>query len=195
MVQQPFGAPGQHHLYTRAHMARIPFIDPDARPDLAPLVARLRGQRRGSVINVYRTLLHSPGIAETWFDHVNAVRWKTSLDGRLREIIIIRVAYLTESAYAKKQHVPRLAVPEGLSLEECKGLADWQTATTFSARERAALAYTDAVTRDIAVPDAVYAELARHFDPTAIVEITVMIGTYNMHARLVRALDVDLEKD
>ena len=60
-------------------MARVPFVDPDADPAIAPLVERLRGKRRGNVINVYRTLLHSPGIAETWFDHINAVRWETGL--------------------------------------------------------------------------------------------------------------------
>ena len=176
-------------------MARTPVVDPDQRPELAPLVARLRGQRRGNLLHLSRVLLHSPGLAETWFEHVNAVRWKTSIDGRLREIVIIRVAYLTDSAYAKKQHVPRLAVPEGVTLDECEALADWRAATTFSARECAALAYTDAVTRDIASPDDVYAELARHFDVQAIVELTVMIGTYNMHGRLVRALAIDLEKD
>ena len=176
-------------------MARIPFVDPDAKPELAPLVARLRGQRRGSLINIYRTLLHSPGIAESWFEHINAVRWKTGLDGRLREIVIVRVAHLTGSTYAIKQHVPRLAVPEGLSADECAALADWPAATTFSAAERAALAYTDAVTRDIAVSDATFAELARHFGDDRIVELTVLIGTYNMHARLVRALDIDLETD
>ena len=34
----------------------------------------------------------------------------------------------------------------------------------FSERERAALAYADTMTRDITVPDAVFAEVKRHFD-------------------------------
>lgn len=176
-------------------MARIPFVDTDSRPDLAPLVERLRGQRRGSLLNLYRILLHSPALAQSWLEHINAVRWQTSVDGRLREIVIIRVAYLTESAYAKKQHVPRLAIPEGLSLAECEALADWRPATTFSPRERAALAYADAITREVTAPDDVFAELAKHFDSQAIVELTVMIGTYNMHSRVIRALDIDVEKD
>lgn len=176
-------------------MARIPFVDVDKRPDLAPLVEKLRGQRRGSLLNLYRILLHSPGLAESWLEHINAVRWKTSIDGRLREIVIIRVAYLTESAYAKKQHVPRLAVPEGVTVEECEALADWRKATTFSAREQAALAYADAITRDVTAPDDVVTELKKHFNSQEIVELTVMIGTYNMHSRVIRALDIDVEKD
>ena len=55
------------------------------------------------------------------------------------------------------------------------------------------LAYADTMTRDIAVPDAVFAEVERHFNPREIVELTVLIGTYNMNARVLRALELDLE--
>ena len=94
-------------------MARVPFIDPEQRPELAPLAQRISGARRGRVINVYRALLNSPPLAETWFEHLNAVRWKTSLPGRLREIVIIRIGHLAHVAYIIKQHVPKLyPVPE-----------------------------------------------------------------------------------
>ena len=63
----------------------------------------------------------------------------------------------------------------------------------FSERERAALAYTDTMTRDIEVPDAVFAEVKRHFNDRQIVELTVLIGTYNMNARVLQALRLDLE--
>ena len=83
-------------------MARVPFIDPEQRPDLAPLAQRISGARRGRVINVYRALLNSPPLAETWFEHLNAVRWKTSLSGRLRELVIIRIGHLADVAYIIK---------------------------------------------------------------------------------------------
>ena len=72
-------------------MARVPLIDPDDHPELAELAERIRGRRGGKLINVYRTLLHSPRLAESWFEHINRVRWGTEIDGRLREIIIIRL--------------------------------------------------------------------------------------------------------
>jgi alkylhydroperoxidase family enzyme len=72
-------------------------------------------------------------------------------------------------------------------------LADWQGTSFFSARERAALAYTDVMTRDIVVPDPVFAEVKRHFDTRQIVELTVLIGSYNMNARVLQALELDLE--
>src|SRR6266850_568325 len=122
-------------------MARVPLIREQDHPELADLVARLRAGRRGHLINVYRMLLNSPALAESWFNHSNAVRWKTALDGRLREIIIIRMGHLTHAAYVLRQHVPALALADGLSLPECDALAAWQGAAFFSASERAALAY------------------------------------------------------
>ena len=174
-------------------MARIPLIDPKDHPEFAELVAKFSAGRRGRLINIYRMLLNSPALAESWFNHSNAVRWKTDLDGRLREIVIIRMGHLTKAQYVLRQHVPALALADGLSLPECDALADWQGTSFFSARERAALAYADVMTRDIVVPDAVFAEVKRHFDTRQIVELTVLIGSYNMNARVLQALELDLE--
>ncbi len=174
-------------------MARVPLIEPEQRPDQAELIERIRKGRRGTFINVYKVLLHSPEIAAVWLDLVNTVRWKLDLDGRLREIVIIRIGYLNRCSYVVNQHVPELALPEGLSKEECGALADWRASEFFNARERAALAYVDAVTREIEVPDPVFADLRNHFSDRQIVELTVLIGTYNMHTRVGQALRVDPE--
>lgn len=174
-------------------MARVPLIDPNDRPDLADLAERIRGRRRGNVINVYRTLLHSPPLAESWFDHINRVRWGTGLSGRLREIVIIRIGHLEGSAYVLRQHVPKLAEAEGVTPEDCAALADWQRSRLFDEAERAALGYVDAVVHAGPVPDPAFAPLKAHFDDRAIVELTVMIGAYISHCRVLQALKVDLE--
>jgi alkylhydroperoxidase family enzyme len=174
-------------------MARVPLIDPKDRPEFAELLERIKTGRRGRVINIYRMLLNAPPLAESWFFHSNTVRWKTTLDGRLREIVIIRAGHVLGSAYVLNQHVPALALADGLSLEECDALADWQGSSFFSAGERAVLAYVDAMTNDIEVSDVVFAELKRHFDDRKIVELTVLIGSYNMNARVLAALKLDLE--
>jgi 4-carboxymuconolactone decarboxylase len=174
-------------------MARVPLIQEQDHPELAEVMEKYRAGRRGKLINIYRMLLNSPALAESWFNHSNAVRWKTMLDGRLREIIIIRMGHLTKSQYVLRQHVPSLALADGLSLEECDALADWRASKLFSASERAALAYADTMTRNISVPDAVFAEVKRHFDSRRIVELTVLIGSYNMNARVMQALELDLE--
>jgi len=172
-------------------MARVSYINGDGRPDLAELVGRIRGARRGSLIKLYQLLLHSPALAESWLNHNNAVRWKTELTGRLRELMIIRVAHLNGATYVFRQHVPELALAEGLTRAECDAITDWPNANAFSEAERAALAYADAMTLKVAVPDAVFDALRAHFSERQIVELTVLIGTYNMQTRVLCALQID----
>lgn len=174
-------------------MARISYIEEKDHPELAELIGKVRAGRRGTLINVYKLLLHAPPLAACWLDIVSAARYKTELDGRLREIVIIRVGYLNRTDYVVKQHVPELSAPEGLSKAECDALADWQKSSFFSPRERAALAYADAMTGDIAVSDAVFDALRPHFSERQIVELTVLIGIYNMHTRVFMALGIDPE--
>jgi 4-carboxymuconolactone decarboxylase len=174
-------------------MARISYIEEKDHPELAELIGKVRSGRRGTLINVYKLLLHAPPLAASWLDLISTARFKTELDGRLREIAIIRVAYINKTEYVVRQHVPELSVPEGLPREESEALADWQNSKFFSPRERAALAYADAMTRDIAVADAVFDALRPHFSERQIVELTVLIGIYNMHTRVFMALGIDPE--
>jgi alkylhydroperoxidase family enzyme len=174
-------------------MARVRLLREEDHPELLNPMQKFRAGRRGRLINIYRMLLNSPPLAESWFNHSNAVRWKTTLDGRLREIVIIRMGHLTRCDYVLRQHVPSLALADGLSREECDALADWRSSQFFDARERAVLAYADTMTREIEVPDDVFAALKQDFNDRQIVELTVLIGTYNMNARVLRALKLDLE--
>jgi alkylhydroperoxidase family enzyme len=175
-------------------MARVSLIEESAHPELAGSIAALRSGRRGELINVYRLLLHSPDIAMGWFELLNAARFKTEIDDRTREIVILRVAILNAVEYVINQHVPKLALESGLTLAQCDALRTWRTRDAFSESERAVLAYTDAMTVDIRVPDDVFAEIARFYDERQIVELTVLVGAYNMHTRVLQALNIDPEK-
>jgi alkylhydroperoxidase family enzyme len=176
-------------------MARISYFEEKDHPEIAALIDKIRAGRRGGLLNVYKLLLHSPPLAETWLDHVGAVRWKTSLSGRLRELLVIRIARINDVPYVLAQHIPALAVAEGVTVQECDALADWRKAAAFSAAERAALAYADAMVTQTSVPDDVFADLKRHYDERAIVEISVLVGSYLMHNRVMKALAIDLEPD
>src|SRR5437868_10242429 len=91
-------------------MARVALIKEEEHLELSGLVEKLRAGRRGRLLSIYRTLLNAPALAESWFNHSNAVRWNTTLDGRLREILIIRIGHLTQCEYVLRQHVPTSAL-------------------------------------------------------------------------------------
>ena len=86
-------------------MARISYVEEKDHPELAADIAKIKGAR-GGLINIYKLLLHSPTVTMTWFEHIGAIRWKTKLTPRLREIAIVRVAQAAKYAYALNQHVP-----------------------------------------------------------------------------------------
>lgn len=174
-------------------MARIPLIQEGESPDLAGVIERVKAGRRGSLLNVYRILLHSPNIAEAWMGLVDAIRTASVLDARTKEIAIIRCAHVNDSQYEMKQHVPRLAAAAGLDRTECEAIRTWPEGDGLSEADQAVIAYADAVTRHVHVADAVFERLRPHFSTREIVELSIVVGVYNMHARVIEPLEIDPE--
>ena len=172
-------------------MARIPPID-ENNPDIASLVDEIRGAR-GRLINIYRLMLHSPALAAAWFNLNQAARFGTVIDGACRELVIMRVAILNRCDYVLKTHTRQYALKEGLAQAQIDALADWRESGVFDARQCALLDYTDAMTREIDVPDEVFAEARKHFSERQTVELTMLVGAYNMLTRVLNALKVDPE--
>ena len=174
-------------------MARVSYINEPEHPELAELIGRIRGARGGRLLNFYRALLHSPDLAATWTPFNDAVRHQTQLDDRVREITIMRVAILNHVDYVLKIHRARYAGPAGVTPDECDALTDWARSTLFGPRDRAVLAYVDAMTREVEVNDAVFEAVREHFGERETVELTVLIGAYNLHTRVLAALRIDPE--
>jgi alkylhydroperoxidase family enzyme len=82
----------------------------------------------------------------------------------------------------------------GLTEEQVEAIAHWNVADCFDARERAVLAYTDAlVLQHGRVPDAVFAALKQHLSEVEIIELTYITCTYMMHAVMSRALRLEYD--
>lgn len=174
-------------------MARVPLIEESKHPELADSLTKIKGARGGRLINIYRLMLHSPALANAWFDLNQAVRYGTDLDGQSRELAVIRVAILNDVEYVQRAHGPAYALKEGLTPEQVAALWDWRASQLFNAQQRALLAYTDAMTENIEVTDDVFNEARKHFSERQIVELTMLIGAYNMLTRFLKALEVDPE--
>ena len=174
-------------------MARVPLINEKEHPELSESIAKIKGARGGRLINIYRLMMHSPALANAWFDLNQVVRYGTEIDGQCRELAVIRVAILNDVEYVQRAHGPAYALKEGLTPQQVAALANWRPSKLFSERQRALLAYHDAMTRDIDVADAVYAEARKHFSERQTVELTMLIGAYNMLTRFLKALKVDPE--
>jgi alkylhydroperoxidase family enzyme len=177
----------------RTIVARVTLIDEKDHPELSESVAKIKGARGGRLINIYRLMLHSPALANAWFDLNQAVRYGTQLDGQSRELAVIRVAILNQVEYVQRAHGPAYALKEGLTPQQVAAIEHWPSSPLFSEPQRALLAYADAMTRQIEVPDSIFAEVRKHFTERQTVELTMLIAAYNMLTRFLKALRVDPE--
>ena len=107
------------------------------------------------------------------------------LDKALQELLKVRASQLNGCAYCLQLHTNwarKAGVPQGkLDL-----LAVWREAPGFDARERAVLAWTEALTRPLHPQDAGAARqaLGEHFDADQVLQLTVAVATINAWNRI-----------
>jgi 4-carboxymuconolactone decarboxylase len=167
---------------------RVPLVQPGTRPELAEVEGRILAER-GRVSLLYQVLLNSGPIASGWERMLTAVRNQTSVPGDLRELIILRVAVLNRAGFEFDAHAP-IAEREGVSAAKIQAVKEIGLSPNFDARERRVLALTDAMTRDVEVPDTLMADLQQHYDARQVVELVATVAAYNMVSRLLVALNI-----
>jgi 4-carboxymuconolactone decarboxylase len=167
---------------------RVPLVQPGTRPELAEIEGRILAER-GRVSLLYQVLLNSGPIASGWERMLTAVRNQTSVPGDLREMIILRVAVLNRAAFEFEAHAP-IAEREGVTPAKIEALRQPEPSAVFDPRERLVLRLTDAMTREVNVPDALMAELQACYDARSLVELVATVAAYNMVSRFLVALNV-----
>jgi AhpD family alkylhydroperoxidase len=107
------------------------------------------------------------------------------LEHSLMELVKMRASQINGCAYCLDMH-SKDARAAGETEQRLYALSAWREAPFFSERERAALAYTEAVTRisEDHVEDELYAEVRRHFSEKEIVDLTFCIIVINGWNRL-----------
>ena len=173
-------------------MSRLSLIDEAQHPELSSLITKIKAERGGRFLNLYRTLAHSPGVCEGWLHLFTELRQKAKLDDLSRELATLEVAVLNGADYEYKAHVP-FALKAGMTQAQLDALPGWQVSDLYSAKMRAVLAYTDSMTRQIHVPQAIFAAVRAHFDEREMVELTATIGGYNLVSRFLEAMDMPPE--
>ena len=107
------------------------------------------------------------------------------LEPSLIELVKLRASQMNGCAYCLDMHT-KDARAAGEAEQRLYVLDAWREAPFYSPRERAALAWTEAVTRlgDEAVPDALYDETRRHFSEKELVDLNWVVVAINAWNRL-----------
>lgn len=175
-------------------MARIPYIEPETAPaELADTIELIKRERGGRVLNLFKLLLNSPPICEGWIVMGSAVRFKSSLNGAVRELAICRIAQINGADYEFQAHAP-FALKEGATQAQLDALSAWRESAAFSPAQRVALELTESVTTQLDADDALFAEVRRHYNERETLELVTTIAFYNMVSRVLRTMRVDHEE-
>ncbi|NUU67066.1 carboxymuconolactone decarboxylase family protein [Enterobacteriaceae bacterium BIT-l23] len=110
---------------------------------------------------------------------------KGPLDGRLIELVFLRVSQINGCAYCLEMHSNALR-KRGEDQARLDALAGWRVSQRFSEKEQAALAWAEAVTHiaESGAGDEVYHPLEQHFSPQEISDLTHAIALMNAFNRL-----------
>lgn len=170
---------------------RLPLVEVPEDPLTKELFEKLAPGR--GILNLHRMMAHAPQLMKASGEMALALRRGTGLSRALVEIVILRVAQLTDCAYERAQHLP-LARTAGVSDQQIAEVARWRDSSAFTEAEMAALAFTEKAAVGNRVADGDVAELRRYFSPREIVELTMLIGFYVSTAILLNALAIPAEK-
>ena len=108
----------------------------------------------------------------------------------LRSLITVRISQINHCSFCVDINSATL-LKRGVTFEKIDALPIWRDSSLFDAREKAALAYAEAVTvTNGQVDDAMMAALRAHFDDDAIVELTGLIAFQNLSSKFNSALAV-----
>ena len=114
---------------------------------------------------------------------------QSSIEKPLRELVKLRASQINGCAYCIDMHW-KDARAGGETEQRLYGLNAWQESPYYTERERAALAWTEAVTlvAETHVPDDVYDRVRSHFSEKEVVDLTWAIAAINAWNRLAVAM-------
>jgi AhpD family alkylhydroperoxidase len=143
---------------------------------------------------VLATLMHHPKLAGPFLAYNNVLLQRPALDPRVRELIVLRVAWRTRAPYEWAQHV-RLATGLGITHDEIAAVRTGASAPVWTPLEADLLAATDQCVDGYRVDDDTWARLAEQLDERQLVEFVFVVGTYTGLAMAFNSFGLELDTE
>lgn len=145
-----------------------------------------------SRLNVVRTFVVNPKLAEAWQPFAFYVLRSSTLPPREREILILRIGWLDQSQYEFTQHV-RVGKAAGLKDEEIERIKAGADAPGWSTFDAALVRAADQLRANATINDAVWDVLKTRYDEKQLMDVVVTVGQYNLISWYLNALGTPLE--
>jgi 4-carboxymuconolactone decarboxylase len=174
-------------------MARVPLVQDDDEAARAGGIFDTFKDEGRDPSDIFRALANVPGLMMAHRALPLALRGRENCPPRLRELAVLRLAQLVGSAYEWSHHRP-MALAAGVTADQLGALAGWRESEAFTPAERLVLAAAEAV-HAMAVTAGQFAELEAELGRAGAMELIVVISQYEAVARIIQALDVQVEAD
>jgi alkylhydroperoxidase family enzyme len=122
------------------------------------------------------------------------ILFSSTLSPRQREILVLRVAALRQSAYEWKQHAV-LAADAGLSAADIARIEEGPAAMGWSPLDAALLSAVDELLTDALVADDTWEVLAGELEVEQLMDLVFTVGAYDALAMAFRSFGVPLDDD
>jgi len=146
------------------------------------------------VPNGISSLMYHPKLAGKFLAYNALLLRDQVLDARLRELMVLRVAWRTRAPYEWVQHV-RLSKRYGVTDDEVAAVGVGAESANWTALEADLLRATDQLLDSYRIDDDVWARLAAELDETSLVEMLYVVGTYTSLAMVFNGLGIELDPD
>ena len=171
---------------------RIPPLPPENRdPRVEELLAPIR-RPDGTDLNIFATLAHHPKLLKRWSAFGGTLLYGGRLDGRDRELLILRTAHNCEADYEWHQHVA-IAKAAGLTDDEIQRVPAGLQSDEWTADDRTLIAAADELHDTARISDATWEQLASRYDEQQLIEVCMVVGQYHLVAFTLNSLGVEVE--
>jgi 4-carboxymuconolactone decarboxylase len=175
-------------------MARIPYVQKDtATGKVKELYDTFEKQFniRG-VPNVVKALANSPGLATRVFPLANYFMTESALSPRLRELAVLILMKRLNCEYGFSRHI-EIAEKAGLTRAQIDNIGSYQTGPLFTNEDKLILRYAEDLTLKAQVDDQLFQQVKNLIGQKDLLELTAATAFWNMMARNLNALQVELE--
>jgi alkylhydroperoxidase family enzyme len=168
-------------------MARLPYLEAD---QVAP---QYRDMLKRNT-NLHKLLVNSPEMAKAFNGVGGFIRFKSTLDPRLRELAILQVGWLERSEYEFTHHV-RIGKEFGVTDADIESLmAETEgKASKLEPLAKAILKGAREMTRELAMSDATFALIKEHLSDEHMVDLVLTIAFYCAVVRVLATMKIDNE--
>lgn len=145
-------------------------------------------------LNAMGMQAHHPELTASFNQLIRHALYFSTITPRQRELLVLRVAQLRDSAYEWAQHVYQAGVV-GLTPEEVARVRVGPSAPGWAPLDAALLAAADELVSEARIGERTYDALSAELDTRQLMDVVFTVGAYEVFAMALRTFDVELDDD